>query len=68
MKQVVRCKSCQKIIRRAGNFVAELTYADKFFDPKMRVEVFVEEKKKVYLCRKCTYEAGYKVKGMGESQ
>ena len=53
MKKVTRCGGCNKIIRINGSFTAKLvnTANDKF-------------SKVIKLCKTCSSDAGYKVKGV----
>ena len=60
MKQVTRCYNCKNIIRLSGSFHAEIKEA-----PEVNGIIFTDMSvtKKIVLCRKCAFNAGYKVKG-----
>lgn len=54
MKQLVECAGCGKLIRRYGSLQAEVLRSGQGNPP-----VF---KERVFICRDCAREAGYKVK------
>ena len=60
MKQTVYCEGCQKIIRKAGSFTAELTRPVIV----LGIKLSDNETVKIHLCRDCTAKAGYKVKDL----
>lgn len=59
MKQVVKCLGCDKIVRLYGSFKVRLKDRVKLMLTGEIKEFEVEGK----ICRKCAFEAGYKVKG-----
>ena len=58
MKQVILCEGCNKIIRKAGTFTAELTRPKTI----QGITLPETEKVKIHLCRPCASDAGYKVR------
>lgn len=54
MKRVTRCFDCNRLVRFYN------TYKVRMDPPELKNGIMVEE---VRLCKKCTHNAGYKVKG-----
>jgi hypothetical protein len=62
MKKVVKCLGCDKPVRFYGSFKVRMTERIKLI-----LTGEIKEQEIVgHLCRKCAFEAGYKVKEYGK--